>query len=387
MGKRGVRWGTAPALAVVIALALGGCIRADVERLAADAMRGRDNGTPGSQLARDYLVERLSTLAEGANPASPQPFLQPFPTGTNIVGIIPGTDLADEYVIVGAHYDHQTNCEGSLGPDTICNGATDNATGVAAALAVAAHVVQTPVRRSVVIALWDAEEDGLVGSQYYVQHPLVPLADTVAYLNFDILGANLRPTLRDTTFLVGAETGGSLLRDMAADAAAAGPTHATLLSAVFGQYRSDYASFMSVQVPTVFFSDSTGPCYHTVDDELGVVDFGKLDQQVDMAVALTRDVGNGDGRPTYDATAPLATYDDVVAVEGVVSRSLPDAVTLPPSLQADLAEARAVLLDLIADGPAAFDATDFDVLFPAVLTLVDILTFGPCDGFLAAPAP
>jgi hypothetical protein len=370
---------------MVVALALGGCIRADVERLAADAMGGRDNGTSGSQLARDYLVDRLSTMAEGANPGSAQPYLQPFPSGTNIVGIIPGTDLAHEYVIVGAHYDHHTNCEGSLGPDTICNGATDNATGVAAALAVAAHVVQTPVRRSVVIALWDAEEDGLVGSQYYVQHPLVPLADTVAYLNFDILGANLRPTLRDTTFLVGAETGGALLRDVAADAAAVGPAHATLLTAIFGQYRSDYASFMSVQVPTVFFSDSTGPCYHTVDDELGVVDFGKLDQQVDMAVALTRAVGNGDGRPAYDTTAPLATFDDVVAVDGVVSRSLPDAVTLPPSLQADLAEARAVLLDLIADGPAAFDAADFDVLFPAVLTLVDILTFGPCDGFLATP--
>jgi hypothetical protein len=387
MGKRAVRWGNVPALAAVVALALGGCIRADVERLAADAMGGRNNGTPGSLLARDYLVERLSTLAEGANPASAQPYLQPFSTGANIVGIIPGTDLADEYVVIGAHYDHVQFCDSSSPGDVICNGATDNATGVAAALAVAAHVVQTPVRRSVVIALWDAEEDGLVGSQYYVQHPLVPLADTVAYLNFDILGANLRPTLRDTTFLIGAETGGPLLSEMTAEAATAGPADTTMLSAIFGQFRSDYASFMSVQVPVVFFSDSSGPCYHTVDDEIGVVDFGKLDRQVSMAVELARAVGNDDVRPTYEAAAPLATFADVVAVEAVVSRSLPDAVSLPAWQQAELAEAHAVLLGLIADGPAAFDGNDHGVLFPAVLTLVDLLSSGPCSGFLAAAAP
>jgi hypothetical protein len=372
---------------VVVALALGGCIRADVERLAADAMGGRNNGTAGSQLARDFLVDRLSTLADGANPSSPQPYLQPFPSGTNIVGIIPGTDLAHEYVVIGAHYDHLATCDGASALDSICNGATDNATGVAAALAVAAHIVQTPVRRSVVIALWDAEEDGLVGSQYYVEHPLVPLADTVAYINFDILGANLRPTLRDTTFVVGAETGGTFLRDLAAQAAGVGPADATMVSAIFGQYRSDYTRFMGVQVPVVFFSDSTGPCYHTVDDEVGVVDFGKLDRQVTMSVALTRALGNGDGRPTWNAGAPLASFDDVVAIEAVVSRSLPDAGSLPPSAQADLAAAHDLLLGLIADGPGAFDSNDYSGLFNAVLDLSEILTLGGCDGFLAPSAP
>jgi Zn-dependent M28 family amino/carboxypeptidase len=68
-----------------------------------------------------------------------------------------------------------------------------------------------PPRRSVVLALWDAEEDGLVGSLYYVLHPLVPLAKTIAYVNFDIQGANLLPTLRRMSFAVGAETGGSAL--------------------------------------------------------------------------------------------------------------------------------------------------------------------------------
>ena len=61
------------------------------------------------------------------------------------------------------------------------------------------------------LALWDAEEDGLLGSLRYVGHPLVPLASTVAYVNFDILGADLLPSLRDVSFAIGAETGGAAL--------------------------------------------------------------------------------------------------------------------------------------------------------------------------------
>ncbi len=145
----------------------------------------------------------------------PDAFRQTFDAGTNLVGVIPGSDLADQYVIVGAHYDHLgSDCKGSGPADNICNGATDNASGVAAALAVARSIAgdeQAP-RRSVVIALWDAEEDGLLGSAAYLANPLVPLAQTVAYVNFDIQATNISPSLRNVTVLVGAETGGPNLR-------------------------------------------------------------------------------------------------------------------------------------------------------------------------------
>ena len=91
---------------------------------------------------------------------------QTFDAGTNLLGLIPGHDLADQYVIVGAP------------------------------------------RRSVIIALWDAEEDGLLGSAAFVANPVVPPAQTVAYVNFDIQGTNISPSLRDLTVLIGAETGG-----------------------------------------------------------------------------------------------------------------------------------------------------------------------------------
>src|SRR5207253_4202264 len=121
------------------------------------------------------------------------------------------------------HYDHldtRSNADGACSTGrppggAVCHGATDNAAGVAAVVAIgrALRRLPTPPRRSVVLALWDAEEDGLVGSIYYVNHPAVPLASTVAYVNFDIQGANLLPSLRGTSFAVSAETGGSVLQD------------------------------------------------------------------------------------------------------------------------------------------------------------------------------
>jgi len=162
---------------------------------------------------RQFLIDQLKPISTGLNTGASgdAAYTQALPGGTNVVAVIPGTDLADEYVVVGAHYDHLgSSCQYKSSGDTICNGATDNAAGVAAALAIARSIAAQPTkpRRSVVIGLWDEEEDGLVGSRYYADHPLVPLADTVGYVNFDIQGANLLPSLRNKSFAVASESGG-----------------------------------------------------------------------------------------------------------------------------------------------------------------------------------
>jgi hypothetical protein len=234
----------------------------------------------------------------------------------------------------------------------------------------------------VVFALWDAEEDGLVGSAQYAQHPVVPLADTVGYVNYDIAGANLRPSLRDTSFAIGAETGGAVLTDIVTAAADVGPTDTLLLSSVFGQFRSDYASFVSAGVPTVFLSDSTGPCYHTPDDEVGVVDFPKLRREIAMGHQVTTELANADVAPTFVAGAPLVVFADVVAVEATTARALEDGHLLDPTERARLAAAHAVLVGVVEDGPANFTDADWSPVFDAVLTLVDLLTTGDCDGYL-----
>jgi Zn-dependent M28 family amino/carboxypeptidase len=107
----------------------------------------------------------------------------------NIVAVIPGAEHADEYIVYMGHWDHLGNGGESADGDTIFNGAVDNATGVAAALEIAeafAHAETKPAR-SIVFMIPTMEESGLLGSRYYVNHPVFPLERTVGVINMDAL--------------------------------------------------------------------------------------------------------------------------------------------------------------------------------------------------------
>jgi Zn-dependent M28 family amino/carboxypeptidase len=106
----------------------------------------------------------------------------------NVIGLLPGSDLADEYIIYTAHWDHfgkNPDLEG----DQIYNGALDNATGTAALieLAEAFQHLGSPPRRSILFLAVTAEEQGLLGSEYYATHPIYPLTKTAAVINMDSL--------------------------------------------------------------------------------------------------------------------------------------------------------------------------------------------------------
>src|SRR5215213_9292705 len=141
-------------LGAVVTL-LSGCTVLDVAKLTQDGLKGRDNGTPGSALARAYLIDQLKPIARGLNSSATgdAAYLQAISGGTNVVAVIPGTDLADQYVVVGAHYDHigDTCTAPPCAQDTIRNGATDNAAGVAATLEIGRSIAasSTKPRRSV----------------------------------------------------------------------------------------------------------------------------------------------------------------------------------------------------------------------------------------------
>lgn len=381
------RWTRVAAL-VGFATLLSGCSFFDLLHLASDETQGRDNGTPGSALARQYLIDQLKPIADGANPAGTgdAAYTQTFTNGTNVVALIPGTDLADEYVLVGAHYDHLgTGCRTADPQDTICNGATDNAAGAAAVLSIARSIAHqpTPPRRSIVLALWDREEDGLLGSRFYAQNPLLPIAKTVAYVNFDIQGANVRPSLRNTTFAIASETGGSRLQSTVRSAINEHTLDAVMFSSIFGQGRSDYVSLIGVGVPSVFFSDATGPCYHTAQDSIGVVDFAKLEQQIAIALDVTRDLANTSTPPQFTPGTPLATYDDALGLARVGNRLWNDRDLLSAEDRAVIADGRADVKAIIDRGRAAFNSNDVGTLLGAAAAAVNVLTHGVCDGFLA----
>jgi Zn-dependent M28 family amino/carboxypeptidase len=330
--------------------------------------------------------------AAAGDEAYRQPFAQSGQVGTNLLAVIRGRELPDEYVIVGAHYDHldsRSLASGACSRNTppggaICPGATDNAAGVGVVLGIgrALGKLAQPPRRSVVLALWDAEEDGLLGSLYYVLHPLVPLGKTVAYVNLDIQGANLLPSLRGTSFAVGAETGGSALGAFTADAVAAEGLGTVPVSYIFGQLRSDYANLVEAGVPTVFFSDSTGGCYHTIGDTFDKVDVKKLQTQSRIAYRVTAGLAEVAGRVPFRGPNPmLATYADAVSALHVFTVAQVDQALFPPADQAVLQQILSDLTAVVQAGPAAFDQADVGIVLNAALQGIGALTRLPCQKF------
>jgi hypothetical protein len=364
-------------------------VREVVETLASDELAGRNNGTPESLAAQGYLTGKLAEFAQPfSDAAGPPGYVQTFAAGGNLLGVIPGGDLAEQYVVVGAHYDHLgsgDDCARIEGvDDDICNGATDNAAGVAAALAIGRSIAADPQppRRTVVIALWDAEEDGLEGSDAFLDAALLPAEAIVGYVNFDIQGTSISPALTGVTVMVGAETGGPNLMAAARAATQASSLDTVALSLLFGQGRSDHANFVTAGVPSVFLTDATPPCYHTVGDDITIVDFPKLTQQIRTAEALTRELMDTDAAPVLDATAPPATHDDAVALLDIVQQAEPDFGRFSDG---DEAAARRYLADLqaIVDaGPDAFDDTKMGILLSGAVTMVQAWASGPCEPFL-----
>ena len=343
-------------------------VEADVQVLASDALEGRGSGAAGGLAARELLVDQLEELGAGLAPGTGrETYVQPFDAvngRANLVAVIPGGTHADEYVVVGAHYDHfpPQGCSTRGSGDEICNGATDDASGVAVVLAIgrALRALPTPASRSVVLALWDGEESGLLGSRHFTNaDPLVPLASIAAYVNFDIQGSNLVPSLRNTSFAIGAESGGELLTALTLDAIASTDLGTQLLSVTFGQARSDYQPFWAKSVPVVFFSDATNACYHTTDDEVELVDFRKLARQGEIGFRLVLALAESDQRPTFAPLVSFDTYEDLLALSGLLTRTLEDLPLLrDDGWRDELISLEALARARVDAGPDAFGPTD-----------------------------
>ena len=164
----------------------------------------------------------------------------------NVIGVLPGTAAPNDYVMYTAHWDHLGHCDPVDGDD-ICNGALDNASGVAGLVAIAeAQAKAGPAKRSMAFMAVTAEESGLLGSRYYAEHPIYPLSHTVGGVNMDVLNAN---GLAKDFVLTGA--GKSEIEDLVKSfVAAEGRTIGTEEHPERGgYYRSDHFSFAKLGVP------------------------------------------------------------------------------------------------------------------------------------------
>jgi len=175
----------------------GGQLLKDLETLAADDMEGRLPGTPGSAKARAFLVQRFKEA--GIQPIGGT-FERPFTflvgrgtserNGVNIVGIVPGRQEPARYIVITAHYDHLGVRNGD-----VFNGADDNASGVAALLAVAARMSADKPQHSIVFAALDAEESGLNGAKALLSDPPVPREAIALNVNLDMVARDANNVL------------------------------------------------------------------------------------------------------------------------------------------------------------------------------------------------
>ena len=249
----------------------------------------------------------LPDLRAGGQPADIHVAIESFETpSVNIIGEVRGTDpkLRNEYVIFSSHQDHD-GVRFTVNGDSIWNGADDNASTSVALLAIARAWVKQPGKRSALFIFHGAEERGLLGSRYFVAHPVVPLGSIVAVLNGDMIGRN-NP---DTAALLGSQPphrNSVDLVQMALDANRAvsrfvidsswdRPTHPE------GWYfRSDHVPYAERGVPSLFFSTNLHPDYHTPRDEPERIDYPKLTRMTKWMYLTGWIAANAPKRPATD---------------------------------------------------------------------------------------
>ena len=222
----------------------------------------------------------------------------------NVVGVIEGTDpvLKDEYLILSAHYDHVGVKKDTYGQDSIYNGARDNAIGTTAMISAAQYFNQVPPNRSVLFLACTAEEVGLLGSQWYANHPLVPLDKMAFNLNCDGAGYN------DTTLVtvIGLERTNAE-EEIRSACQAYGLTAGTDPAPEQNLYdRSDNVSFAQAGIPAVNFSTGITAFdqelmkyYHQVTDEVESLNFAYLEKFFKAYLLAAGQIANMPEKPFW----------------------------------------------------------------------------------------
>jgi hypothetical protein len=240
----------------------------------------------------------------------------------NVVAIYEGSDpvLKNEYVALGAHYDHVGLA--TSGTDRVFNGADDDGSGTVSLLNMAEALVRANVRtRRSWLFVWHAgEEKGLWGSRYFVEHPTVPLDKIVTQLNVDMIGRSRKPTDPpgtnpsltgpNETYVIGSKMMSSAL------GALSERTNKDYLDVSFNYkydepndpnrffFRSDHYNYAKKGIPIIFYFSGVHAEYHRVGDEVGLIDFAKMERLARTIYAMAYAVAELPSRPVVDRTLP-----------------------------------------------------------------------------------
>lgn len=250
----------------------------------------------------DMAVKPASAQLSGVKLAGTVAIQRTTKEVRNVLAILPGTGPnASQYVFVGAHYDHLGHGgQGSLAPGShaIFHGADDNASGTAAMLAMADHFAHAgPQPRTLIFAAWTAEEEGLIGSGYFVNHPLLPLSQIEADLNLDMVGR-----VRNNVIYIGGAGTAADFDALLKKADEASPLE--LKSFGRGGYGpSDHMSFALKKIPVLFLFSGLHADYHRPTDTSDKINFQGMQDVVSFAEKIV------DGLDTLPRETYIAASD------------------------------------------------------------------------------
>lgn len=267
--------------------------------LASDMLEGRDAGTRGGNIAAEYIVSMFKEW--GIEPFDKEGYYQHFLAAKNgnswvteadldisglvedgnenrsmknVLGVIPGKE--EGFVVVGAHYDH-LGIDSTLVGDVCFNGADDNASGVAAVMMIARAIKMSGKQpcRTIIFALWDGEEKGLLGSRFFVKKcPF--LSEISAYMNFDMVGRGPAENPGHLSYMYSAGNplfGEWLKKDVKKHGFRFAPFYNASENLIGG---SDNTPFARKGVPIVWYHTEGHPDYHRPSDSADKINYPKL---------------------------------------------------------------------------------------------------------------
>ncbi len=330
-------------------------MRQTVEYLAAPELGGRFPATAGDTLASEYLAGELRSLRlkPVVKEKKNKGFYQDFTFGKtdqktshNIVAVLRGKDrqLRNEYIVVGAHYDHLGlggEGSGSRRPDTVAvhPGADDNASGDAVVLQLARHFKKVRPSRSLVFIFFGAEEQGIVGSKRFVEwmkqedprriNLPCDIKGIVAMVNLDMVGR-----MRDSALSISGTGTSSEFKAMAEAVAEQTGLHITCTPDGYGP--SDQASFVAADIPVFNLTTGGHMEYHTPDDLPSTLNYDGMQQTLDFTKELVARLASLPAAPDFISVPSTNTMSH--AKFKVTLGLMPDVTgaSTVPGLRADI---------------------------------------------------
>jgi Zn-dependent M28 family amino/carboxypeptidase len=279
---------------------------------ASDYFGGRETGTKGQKIAvdflRDYYIRQNIPSAQGSEHYFQKMRLkikENWVDTENVAAIIEGSEFPDEYIVVSAHLDHIGTHNGLIN-----NGADDDGSGTVAVMEIAeafktADNSGMSPKRSILFLHVSGEEKGLLGSKYYADNPLYPLAQTVANLNIDMIG-RLDPKREDKDpnyiYLIGADKLSQELHDISE---ATNQKYTQLkLDYTFNDendpnrfyYRSDHYNFAKNNIPVIFYFNGTHEDYHQPGDTPDKINYPILQKRTQLIFYTLWELANREKR-------------------------------------------------------------------------------------------